>query len=278
MRIRASGRYAGAFALASGLGLIAADTAAQTSGRSAMRVGAAEPGAQMGAAGVSPAQRGSSWGPDGYSSDRIYIYTPAAAPIRSDAPTAPRASGSFADDAVTSGGTWADPAPAAATGRDDAARGYRRVGRGFVVPTYLRDPAYFVTDWRGYGLAKPAANLRWVRYYDDALLIDATGRVQDTRYDVDWNRNGGTTTYADGGFYQGNDYDTGFAPEGDVVDDGVQVYRSGPNAPNVSVQRNPDGSTTVTVREEPQVTTTTRYVPAPPLPPPPVQTMVRRRR
>lgn len=277
MRIRASGRYAGALALASGLGLIVSGAVAQTGGRSAMRVGAAEVGARPGGVELSPAQRGSSWGPDGYSSDRIYVYTPAA-PIRNDAPGVPPTNDRFADDVVTNGAGWPDPAPAAGTGRADAARGYRRVGRGFVVPTYLRDPAYFVTDWRGYGLARPATNLRWIRYYDDALLIDSAGRVQDSRYDVDWNRNGGTTTYADGGFYQGNEYDTGFAPEGDVVDDGVQVYRSGPNAPNVSVQRNPDGSTTVTVREEPVVTTTTRYVPAPPLPPPPAPTTVRRRR
>jgi Ni/Co efflux regulator RcnB len=203
--------------------------------------------------------RGSSWGPSGYRGGDIHA--PAPVPVRSDALPVRNIDDLYSDETVTVGAAWDDAGDADG---DMAAGGYQRVGRGFVVPNYLRTSAYLVTDWRGYGLPRPGYGLRWVRYYDDALLIDGTGRVQDTRSGIDWDHDGRATTYADDTVYQQGNYDTGFVTQGAAMNDDVQVYRSGPDAPNVSVHRNADGSTTVVVRNEPQVTTTTRYVPAPP--------------
>ncbi|MDB5689805.1 MAG: hypothetical protein JWL91_1681 [Sphingomonas bacterium] len=281
MRVPALGLYVGAIALASALAVGATGLGAQASGRSAMAVGTVGTvgtvanGGGWGAVpqvGLTP-PRGSNWGPEGYRGDILYPVTPA--PLAAAAAAAPPPGNFYADDVVTARDGWDDRGPGNA---DTSARGYLRVGRGSVVPGYLRTSTYFVTDWRGYGLAQPGYGLRWVRYYDDALLIDANGRVQDTRYDVDWNRDGVRTTYVDEVFYEPDNYDRGFLPQGEAVDPGVQVYRSGADSPNVSVHRNPDGSTTVVVRNEPQVTTSTRYVPAAPPPPPPAPTYIARRR
>ena len=51
---------------------------------------------------------------------------------------------------------------------------------------------------------------RWIRYYDDALLIDGDGRVHDSRPGWDWDRDGerwgqdgdGVPVYAGNGDYQ----------------------------------------------------------------------------
>jgi hypothetical protein len=61
-----------------------------------------------------------------------------------------------------------------------------RVERGFVMPPYWMNPQFEVRDWRDYGFAAPAADQRWLRYYDEALLVDAYGRVVDVRHDVSW--------------------------------------------------------------------------------------------
>ena len=51
-------------------------------------------------------------------------------------------------------------------------------------------PQFHVRNWRLYGFAPPPPRHQWVRYYDDAYLIDGRGEVYDTRYDVDWDRYG----------------------------------------------------------------------------------------
>lgn len=269
MRMTALGTFVGAAALA----MIGTTTQAQTAGRSSMTVGVADNNGSW-VAGPDRGQyppRGSGWGPNGYLGGDIYV--PAPVPVRSNALPVRNMDDLYIDETVTAGAAWSEPGD---PDNDTAAGGYQRVGRGFVVPNYLRTSTYLVTDWRGYGLPRPAQGLRWVRYYDDALLIDGTGRVQDTRNGIDWNHDGRATTYADDAAYQSGDYDGGFVTEGAEASDGVRVYRSGPDAPNVSVHRNADGSTTVVVRNEPQVTTETRYVPAPP--PPPVTTYMAQRR
>jgi hypothetical protein len=53
---------------------------------------------------------------------------------------------------------------------------------------------------------------RWVRYYDDALLIDRHGRVHDGRYGMSWDEYGDEWGYDESGVpvYGGNgDYDAG---------------------------------------------------------------------
>lgn len=84
---------------------------------------------------------------------------------------------------------------------------YRRPARGWAVPVYWNTPRFYVSDWSTYGLAQPPYGYNWVRYYDDAVLIDTRGSVYDTVGDVDWDR---YDRYAeddryDDGVYAGND-------------------------------------------------------------------------
>lgn len=63
---------------------------------------------------------------------------------------------------------------------------YRRVDRGFVLPQFWWGPAFHIGNWGAYGLPQPMHGSRWVRYYDDALLIDGYGRVHDGRWGMKW--------------------------------------------------------------------------------------------
>jgi Ni/Co efflux regulator RcnB len=61
-------------------------------------------------------------------------------------------------------------------------RGYQRYRSGYDMPRGYWGDRYTVN----YGhYARPGRDLRWVRYYDDLLLINRrNGRVIDVRYDV----------------------------------------------------------------------------------------------
>jgi Ni/Co efflux regulator RcnB len=98
---------------------------------------------------------------------------------------------------------------------------YRRPYRGYALPSYWIAPRFYVNDWQTYGLTQPTAGYNWVRYYDDAVLVDGRGAVYDTRAGVDWDRYDGgyagdDRVYADGGYddrgyddraYDGRGYD-----------------------------------------------------------------------
>ncbi len=109
--------------------------------------------------------------------------------------------------------------------------GYRRPTRGWAVPTYWNSPRFYVNDWAGYGLTQPYNGYNWVRYYDDAVLIDQRGSVYDTVGGLDWDggyRDGGYQdggyqggygdAYADDSVYAGPD-DRGYARRDDRRDD-----------------------------------------------------------
>lgn len=66
----------------------------------------------------------------------------------------------------------------------------QRIHRGGMVPQMFWGPQFVVRDWHGYGFPQPFHGGRWIRYYDDALLIDRYGRVHDGRYGWDWGRGG----------------------------------------------------------------------------------------
>lgn len=90
---------------------------------------------------------------------------------------------------------------------------YRRPYRGFALPGYWVAPRFYINDWQTYGLTQPAYGYNWVRYYDDAVLVDGRGSVYDMRPGIDWDRYDGDyyasddRVYADGG-YDGRGYDT----------------------------------------------------------------------
>ncbi|HYI49551.1 MAG TPA: RcnB family protein [Allosphingosinicella sp.] len=90
---------------------------------------------------------------------------------------------------------------------------HSRLRRGFVINPFWFAPQFYIGNWQSYGFAAPGEDQRWVRYYDDAYLIDGGGRVHDERYGVDWDRHGeewddhdGIPGYRGGGGFVGNEY------------------------------------------------------------------------
>lgn len=65
--------------------------------------------------------------------------------------------------------------------------GYRRFGIGFSLSSILFSQNYWISDPDYYRLPPAYYPYRWVRYYNDALLVDIeTGEVVDTVYDIFW--------------------------------------------------------------------------------------------
>lgn len=65
--------------------------------------------------------------------------------------------------------------------------GYRRFSIGFTLSAFLFDQDYWIDDAAYYRLPPAYGPYRWVRYYNDALLVDIrTGYVVDTVYDIFW--------------------------------------------------------------------------------------------
>jgi Ni/Co efflux regulator RcnB len=95
-------------------------------------------------------------------------------------------------------------------------RQFRRIDRGHFVPRFWWGPQFQVQHWQMYGFPQPMPGHRWIRYYDDALMIDDRGRVHDGRYGFEWDRYGerwshderGIPAYAGGGdHHRGGHYD-----------------------------------------------------------------------
>ncbi len=65
--------------------------------------------------------------------------------------------------------------------------GYRRFSIGIEIWSGLYDNRYWISDPYYYRLPPVYGSLRWVRYYDDALLVDTrSGYVVDVIYDFFW--------------------------------------------------------------------------------------------
>ena len=64
---------------------------------------------------------------------------------------------------------------------------HSRLRRGGNIHFFWFAPQFHVGNWQAYGFYAPGDDQRWVRYYDDAYLIDSQGRVMDERYGVNWN-------------------------------------------------------------------------------------------
>ena len=75
---------------------------------------------------------------------------------------------------------------------------FRHMRRGLIVPQFWWGPQFQVNNWQLYGFADPGPDGRWIRYYDDAYLIDRDGRIRDSREGLDWDRYGEQWEMADG--------------------------------------------------------------------------------
>jgi Ni/Co efflux regulator RcnB len=90
---------------------------------------------------------------------------------------------------------------------------FKRIHRGFIVPHFWWGPQFHIQNWSLYGFAQPLPGRRWIRYYDDALLIDQYGRVHDGRWGMNWDEYEDRWAYDDQGipYYDGDeeyeDYD-----------------------------------------------------------------------
>ena len=64
---------------------------------------------------------------------------------------------------------------------------YRRIGIGFTLGSLFYGNRYWIDDPWSYRLPAVYGPYRWVRYYDDVLLVDIyTGEVVDVIYDFFW--------------------------------------------------------------------------------------------
>ncbi|WP_417590733.1 RcnB family protein [Parasphingorhabdus sp.] len=112
-------------------------------------------------------------------------------------------------------------------GRVGYGNGYRRPHRGFRLPRTYIQPSYFIGNFGYYGLSQPSFGYGWSRYYDDAVLTDRYGVVQDARYNVDWDRyNQG---YHDGYRDGQATYDPGVFTGDDRVLSTPSAYNSNPS-------------------------------------------------
>ncbi|MBB6123318.1 RcnB family protein [Sphingobium subterraneum] len=64
---------------------------------------------------------------------------------------------------------------------------YRQWNAGAQLRPNYYSSRYYVNDWNRYRLAAPGRNLRWVRNYDDVLLVNVrTGRVVEVHRNFFW--------------------------------------------------------------------------------------------
>ena len=101
-----------------------------------------------------------------------------------------------------------------------------RIERGHRVPHFWFGPQFHVRNWQLYGFAQPGADQRWVRYYDDAYLVDGEGLVADGHYGLDWDRYGERWDHAGGvPHYVGDgDFDPGPEDYAWVEAEGDRAY------------------------------------------------------
>lgn len=74
---------------------------------------------------------------------------------------------------------------------------YRRPSRGYQLDRYWMSGNFQIPDYYSFGLQTPPNGYFWVRYYDDAVLVDNYGRVRDSVSGIAWS---GAVAQADAGY------------------------------------------------------------------------------
>jgi Nickel/cobalt transporter regulator len=115
--------------------------------------------------------------------------------------------------------------------------GYRAPFRGYTLPTYWVQPSYRINNFPLYGLYAPQTGYGWTRYYDDAVLTDNRGYVQDYRSNIPWDRYEGG--YAPGD-YPEPEYGPAVGADRNIYDDDRVAW--GNNYPAPAPQSYPQTS------------------------------------
>jgi len=76
---------------------------------------------------------------------------------------------------------------------------YRRPSRGFQLDRYWMSGNFQIPDYYSLGLQAPPNGYFWVRYYDDAVMVDGYGRVRDSVSGIAW-ADADAEAYADAGY------------------------------------------------------------------------------
>lgn len=106
--------------------------------------------------------------------------------------------------------------------------GYRVPVRGFTLPTYWIQPSYRISNFPTYNLYAPPTGFGWSRYYDDAVLMDNRGYVQDYRSGIPWDRYEGG--YAPGDYAE-PEYGPAVGADRNVYYGDERVYSNTGNPP-----------------------------------------------
>ncbi len=124
-------------------------------------------------------------GPRIWQNGRWVVLPPRGAPAMQTQPNPQRWGG-------TIGGRWSGGAQA-----PGGWSAYRRPHRGASLPAYWMSGSFHIPDYLSFGLAAPPYGYSWVRYYDDAVLVDDSGRVWDSVSGIAW---AGASASADAGY------------------------------------------------------------------------------
>lgn len=122
---------------------------------------------------------------------------------------------------------------------------YQRPYIGFQLPRYWVNPSYYIVNYANYGFQAPQPGYQWVRYYDDAVMMDPRGSVVYAQPNVQWEQYGdsyadaeyGESVYVDdsitweedGSVYAGNGPTP--APYGTTYQEPSYTYQPVSNAP-----------------------------------------------
>lgn len=120
---------------------------------------------------------------------------------------------------------------------------YRRPVRGWSLPSYWVGGGFWIDDWSSWGLSRPPHGYGWLRYYDDAVLADRSGRVWDSVSGIDWYGGGGgaATAYAGGGYAAAAAGGGGYGARYDAPDYEDDYEDDRPARRSIPAQRYPGG-------------------------------------